>query len=67
MIFCAKEGCDGKTTVVETRGTFRRRRCLACGGRFYTEEVEYELPPGEKSPFTIKWQEYSDKREGYTT
>lgn len=32
--------CGGKTRVVDRRGEFRRRECLACGGRFSTQETE---------------------------
>jgi len=36
--------CEGKLTVVDSRSdcdaVYRKRRCLACNYRFYTEEVE---------------------------
>lgn len=31
--------CGGKTKVLETRVNLRRRECLSCGSRFWTEEV----------------------------
>ena len=31
--------CEGKTLVLETRGTERRRQCQACSHRFSTREI----------------------------
>lgn len=61
MMYCAKDSCDGKTTVVETRGSIRRRRCLTCRQTFLTEEVEYKLPKNQKSPFALKTIEKNDR------
>lgn len=33
------EECDGKTRVVDTRVTYRRRKCLDCGHFFSTYEI----------------------------
>ena len=33
-----KCSCGGKTQVLDRRGVYRRRECLACGARFSTKE-----------------------------
>ena len=33
-----KCSCGGKTQVLDRRGVYRRRECLACGTRFSTKE-----------------------------
>jgi hypothetical protein len=42
MAKCLTEGCDGELRVVSTwkatRGTMRRRRCVACGTETYSTE-----------------------------
>jgi hypothetical protein len=38
---------------MQTSGMYRRRRCLKCDKLFLTEEAEYELQPGERSPFAL--------------
>lgn len=60
MVYCFKESCDGVTKVMETRGSVRRRKCLTCGYRFLTEEVEKKLKRGQRSPFTLKANEYKN-------
>lgn len=58
--FCPR--CDEKTTVVSTTNEVRRRRCLTCDHRFYTEEIDYE-PHGRKNPFTVQRLENRIKEE----
>lgn len=36
--------CDAKTKVTSTRGEIRERKCLSCGHKFRTEEIEYDGP-----------------------
>lgn len=55
--YCLGDTCDGETKVMQTSGVHRRRKCLSCGKLFLTEEIEYELPVGTRSPFTFAQEE----------
>jgi len=46
--YCEAPNCDGETGVMQTTGTYRRRKCRTCGYLFITEEGSYEGP----NPFT---------------
>lgn len=59
--YCIDDICDGPTKVMQTSGTYRRRKCLSCGKLFLTEEIEYEIPSGQRNPFT---EANGDRRNG---
>lgn len=61
--YCSTGNCDGQTKVMQTHGTYRRRKCLTCGTLFLTEEIEYAIPPGQKNPFTLANEDRKDERQ----
>lgn len=54
--------CGGRTRVIDTRGNWRRRKCLGCGKRFNTEEVLTTATPSviteDKEKSKEKWRRY---------
>lgn len=47
--------CGGNTRVAETRGAYRRRECLICLQRFWTEEARMTTSPViPQSPERVK-------------
>ena len=51
-----------KTSVVDTRVDFRKRKCKGCGKIFFTQEIEIQ-PTWTKSPFYMKALENKVKRD----
>lgn len=37
--------CGSKTRVLETRIEMRRRECISCGERFWTQEIKSDHGP----------------------
>lgn len=64
---CPHCGVDGGAKVLETRGAYRRRRCLACGETFVTLETVAEkncipgMRPDGYIPVALRLDEAAQK------